>query len=129
MELSSSKIQKLLIFLEIRISSLKFLLYFKKGISELKKKSTLKKFLMFPQRKVFLIFWKNGTLLFQKMKLSSSKIKRFQEGIFQDRKIKKLALKFFFIFWKMNFLAPSLKNFYVFSKIYFFIFQEETCKV
>ena len=75
---------------------------------------------MFPQRKVFLIFWKNGTLLFQKMKLSSSKIKRFQEGIFQDRKIKKLALKF---------LAPSLKNFYVFSKIYFFIFQEETCKV
>ena len=75
---------------------------------------------MFPQRKVFLIFWKNGTLLFQKMKLSSSKIKRFQEGIFQDRKIKKLALKF---------LAPSLKNIYVFSKIYFFIFQEETCKV
>ena len=84
---------------------------------------------MFPQRKVFLIFWKNGTVIFQKMKLSSSKIKRFQEGIFQDRKIKKLALKFFFIFWKMNFLAPSLKNFYVFSKIYFFIFQEETCKV
>ena len=38
MELSSSKIKKLLIFLEIRISSLKYLLYFRRGISELKKK-------------------------------------------------------------------------------------------
>ena len=65
---------------------------------------------MFPQRKVFLIFWKNGTLIFQKMKLSSSKIKRFQEGIFQDRKKKKTRSEIFFYILENELSSPKLEK-------------------
>ena len=35
------------------------------------KESTLKKLLIFSQKKAFLIFWENGTLIFQEMQLLS----------------------------------------------------------
>ena len=49
--------------------------------SKNEKKSTLKKFLIFSQKKVFLIV--------REMELSSPKIKKIQEGTFRGHKIKK----------------------------------------
>ena len=95
---------------------------------KLKKKSTLKKFLILFQEKVFLIFsemeppWlkikkflvffqKKVFLIFPEMELSSSKLKKlfiFQEGIFQAQKIKKFHSEkifcTFLYFVKWNFL-------------------------
>ena len=50
-------------------------------------------------KKSFLIFWENGTVIFQEMELSSPKIKMVQEETFRARKNKKKpTLKIFFIF-------------------------------
>ena len=62
------------------------------------KESTLKKFLTFYQKKAFLIFQENGTLIFQVMELSSPNSKK----IHQENK--------FLYFRKWNFLAPKELN-------------------
>ena len=93
MELSGSKIKKFLILLEMELSDLIFLLYFKKELlsSKNKKKLALKKFLIVFQKKAFIIFWETGTflyflknvfLIFLEMGLSIPKNKTFQEVTF-----------------------------------------------
>ena len=92
-ELSGSKIKKFLILLEMELSDLIFLLYFKKELlsSKNKKKLALKKFLIFSQKKAFIIFWetetflyflKNVFLIFLEMELSIPKNKTFEEVTF-----------------------------------------------
>ena len=49
----------------------------------------MKKFIIFSQKGVFLIFWENRTLIFWEMKLSNLKFKKFQEENFQAQKIKR----------------------------------------
>ena len=51
-----------------------------------KKNLPPKKCLMFSQKKVICIFWENGTLIFQEIKLSSPKVLIYLEGTFQVRK-------------------------------------------
>ena len=72
MELFSPKPKKLVIFQEETFLGQKIK----------KKKTTPKKFLIFSQKSVFLIFRENGTLIFWEMEGSSPKIKNFQEGTF-----------------------------------------------
>ena len=70
MELSSSKIKKFLIFPEMQLSSFIFFSYFRKELSkfEKSKKTTLKKFLIFREIKIFLpqaqktLIFQEGTL-------------------------------------------------------------------
>ena len=50
----------------------------------------MKKFVTFSQKRVFLIFWENRTLIFWEIKLSNLKFKKFQEGNFQAQKIKRI---------------------------------------
>ena len=60
------------------------------------------------------------SLIFQKMELFSSRIKKFQEGTFHAQKIKKTTLKKFLIIWEMEFSRLELEK--------LLIFQEGTCK-
>ena len=55
----------------------------------------------------------------------------FQEGTFRAQKIfKKRSKKNFLYFRKWNFLAPSLKNFYIFyKKKISFIFRKQLAKL
>ena len=63
------------------------------------------------------ILSKNVFLIFREMERFDYKIKNFQKGTFQARKIKKNPLwKKLLYFRKWNFLAPSLENSYTFSK-------------
>ena len=59
----------------------------------------IKKFHIFSQKKVFLIF--REIEIFQKS---------FQEGSFQTLKIKKAALKKFIIFQEIDFSCPKVKK-------------------
>ena len=66
---------------------------------------------------VFLYFGKRNFLIFQEMKLSNLKNKKFQEVRNRARKNKKTTLKKYLIFWENGtFLSPSLKRSYIFSK-------------
>ena len=69
------------------------------------------------------IISKKAFLLFQKMKISSSKFRKFQDGTFVARKAKKTHSE------KSSYISENgkLKNSYFFLKK-FIIFQEGTCK-
>ena len=74
----------------------------------------IKNFVVFSQKKVFLIF--------QETELSSPNIKKFQERTFQTQQIiKKNILKKFLVFLEMKLTSPKIKK-------VFLIFQEGTCK-
>ena len=65
----------------------------------------IKNFLIFSQKKVFLIF--------REMKLSSPKLKKlliFQKRTFRPQKIKKNTLKKFLIFQEIELSSPKLKK-------------------
>ena len=62
------------------------------------KKIPLKKFI-FSQKKLFLYFRKRNFLIIQETECSSPKTKKFKEGNFWARKLKKTALIKFLIFW------------------------------
>ena len=79
-----------------------------------KKKSNRKRYLIFSSKKLFWYFGKLNLLIFQEIGLSSPKNKRFQEGTFGARKIKKPTLKKF-IFRKVEFCSPKVKNVPIFS--------------
>ena len=64
----------------------------------------MKKFIIFSQKGVFLIFWENRTLIFWEMKLSNLKFK------------KEHTLKKFLIFWEMEFSSHKLKKLLFFLK-------------
>ena len=92
-----------------------FFLYFRRELSELKKwqKLYLKKFVMFFQKKVFLIFQEmelHGPVFFLKKFFLM-----FQEGTSEAQKTKNL-LCFFLDFGEWYCLAPNLKIF-----LYFYI--------
>ena len=80
------------------------------------KKATLKKFITFSQKKLFLYlgngaflhFLKKAFLIFQEIKLNN---KKFQELTFQDRKMKKITtLKKLLIFQKMELSSRKKLN-------------------
>ena len=120
MELSSPRIKKFLILYNHNLKIFPW-----KKVSYI-----LEKFIIFSQKDFFLYFrkwnflslrWKRilyflkkAFLIFRKMKLSSSKIKNFQERTFWVWKIKQLSLKIFVIFQEMKLSSPKL-NFYIFS--------------
>ena len=88
----------------------------KKNFYIFSKKTTLKKFLIFSQIKVFVIF--------QEVEISSTVLKKsliLNEGTFQAQKIKKYTLKKFLIFEKTELSNPKLKE-------SFLILLEETLK-
>ena len=71
---------------------------------------------IFSLKNVLLIFRENGSLVFQEMGFSSPNIKKNSGGDFQSLQNKKTLWKNFLYFGKWNLLAPSLKNFCIFSK-------------
>ena len=78
-----------------------------------KKKNALWKNVWYFQKNIFLVLWE--------IELSSPKIKKIScipQGNFLSLKKKKK----FLYFWKWNFLAPSLRNSYIFSKKKKFLF-------
>ena len=71
----------------------------------------MRKFLIYSQKKVFLIFQENRTVIIQKMEFFSPKVKQFQDRTFEARKTttktnNKHSAKFL-KFWEWNFLAPE----------------------
>ena len=74
----TSKLKK-----QIKNNSEIFLIFSEKHFSH---KTTLKIFFI-SQKKVFLVFWENETLVFCEMELFSHMVKNFQEGTFRARKI------------------------------------------
>ena len=71
-----------------------------------KKKSTLKKILIFSQKKAFLVLWANGTIIFWEMERLSPSFK----NIFKNRLLKKIDISLNETFRKWTLLAPGLKN-------------------
>ena len=102
------------------------LAHFSAQARKIKKKTTLKKFLIFSQKKLILYFGKRNFLIFYGIELSSSTNKKLQERTFRAQKIKKKpTLKKFLIFWKMELCSPKIKKVLMFSlKKVFLIFRE-----
>ena len=70
------------------------------------KKFTLNKFLIFSKR-IFLIFWEHGTLIFSQKKVFF---------IFQEMELLYFLQKFFLIFWGMKLSSPKIKKIIIFSE-------------
>ena len=109
MELSSPKTKKNVIFSYVTsyISERNF------SAQKIKKIPPYKNFLYFLKKKKFLIFWEMELsdiflqkffLIFLELELSSLNSKKFQEGTFQARKVKKMEL-------------PSFKKLYTLKKL------------
>ena len=75
-----------------------------------------------------LLFWENGTLMFQEMELSSPITKRFREVTFRARKKQKPTLKKFLTFQEMELSNPKLKKFLIFFLKTFLYFWREFAK-
>ena len=80
----------------------------------------IKKALVFSQKKLF--------LLFQELELYSPMIKKFPEGTFRAKKIKKPTQKKFLILREIELSSSKLKELYTFSKKVFLTFLQPFTK-